>query len=103
MQRTEVDVDMNSSLVRRSDNQIACDMGGEAVILDLKSGTYYGLDVVAARVWSLIEQPLPFSAICDTIMSEYEVDAETCGRDVSAFLDQMKAVGLVEISNEAVC
>lgn len=92
---------MNSSLIRRSTNQIACDMGGEMVILDLKSGTYYGLDVVAARVWTLIEQPALLGAIRESIMAEYEVDSDTCERDILAFLDQMQAVGLVEISNES--
>lgn len=92
-------MDMNSSLVQRSTNQIACDMGGEVVILDLKSGTYYGLDVLGARVWSLIEQPASLVAIRDTIMSEYEVDAATCERDILTFLNQMQAAGLIEISN----
>ncbi len=74
-------------------------MGGEIVVLDLKSGCYYGLDAVGARVWSLIEQPSSLGAIRDTIMSEYDVDAESCERDIQAFLDKMQAVGLVEISN----
>ena len=95
-------MDVNSSLVQRAREQIACDMGGEVVILDLKSGTYYGLDAVGARVWTLIEQPAPLAAIRETIMSEYEVDAETCDRDIRAFLDRMQAVGLVAVSNGAI-
>ena len=74
-------------------------MGGEIVILDLKSGTYFGLDAVGALVWSLIEQPAPLVAIRDAIMSEYDIDAEACERDILAFLNQMQAAGLVEISN----
>ena len=92
---------MHSSLIRRSTDQIACDMGGEVIILHLKSGMYYGLDPVGAKVWTLIEQPAPLSAIRDLIMSEYDVDAETCDRDILTFLDQMQAVGLVEISDGA--
>jgi hypothetical protein len=90
---------MHTSLIQRSTNQIACDMNGEVVILDLKSGTYYGLDTLGARVWSLIEAPLSLTSIRDAIMADYEVDAETCERDVLAFLDQMRAAGLVEIRN----
>ena len=89
------------AVVQRSSNQVACDMGGEIVVLDLKSGCYYGLDAVGARVWSLIEQPASLSVIRDTIMSEYEVDAESCEHDIQAFLDKMQAVGLVEVSNES--
>ena len=93
------DLIRNSSLVQRSADQIACDMGGEVVVLDLKSGTYYGLDALGAKVWSLIEQPASLAAIRDAIMAEYEVDAETCDRDVAAFLDRMQTIGLVQISD----
>jgi hypothetical protein len=74
-------------------------MGGEAVILDIKSGIYYGLDVVGARVWSLIEQPVSLQAIREAIMSEYDVAPETCSRDILEFLTQMRDIGLVEISD----
>ena len=69
------------------------------VILDLKSGMYYGLDLLGARVWSLIEQPATVAAIRDTIMADYDVDAETCERDILAFLRHMETAGLVQISN----
>jgi hypothetical protein len=74
-------------------------MGGEVVILDLTSGTYYGLDVLGARVWSLIEQPASIAVIRDAVMADYDVDAITCERDVLKFLQQMQTVGLVEVSN----
>ena len=98
---TVAPLDLNSSLVRRAPDQIACDMGGEVVILDLKSGTYYGLDVVAARIWTLIEQPLSIVAIRQAIMAEYDVDALTCERDVITFLTQMRDAGLVEIASDS--
>ena len=82
-------------------DQIACDMNGEIVVLDLKSGTYYGMDAVGAKVWSVIEQPASLTSIVDAVMAEYEVDAETCERDVLAFINRMKAAGLVEVGDES--
>ena len=90
-------MEINSSLIKRSTDQIACDMGGEVVILDLKSGNYYGLDAVGARVWTLIEAPTSLADIRRVIMDEYEVDAQTCERDILAFINQMQAVGIVEV------
>ncbi|MGH9254313.1 MAG: PqqD family peptide modification chaperone [Vicinamibacterales bacterium] len=92
-------VDMTSAVIQRSTNQIACDMGGEVVILDLKSGIYYGLDEVGALIWSLIEHPASALAIRDAIMADYDVDTPTCERDIRAFVDRMQAIGLVEIVN----
>ena len=94
-------MDFNGALVRRATDQIACDMGGETVILDLKSGTYYGLDVLGARIWTLIEQPASVSSIRDAIVADYEVDDVTCEGDILVFLKQMQEAGLVEIANGA--
>lgn len=92
----ETGVDANT-VVRRSEKQIACDMGGELVILDLDSGTYYGLDEIGAAIWNAIEQPSSLVAIREAIMSEYDVDAATCERDVRAFIERMRGAGLVEV------
>jgi hypothetical protein len=92
-------LDMNSSRVQRATEQIACDMDGEVVVLDLKSGIYYGLDAVGARVWSLIEQPASLAAIRDAIMSEYDVDAESCDRDILVFVKRMQELGLIDVSD----
>ena len=74
-------------------------MGGEVVILDLNSGIYYGLDIVGARVWTLIEHAVSVQTVCETIVSEYDVDPETCSRDVLAFVNEMSDIGLVEVSD----
>lgn len=47
-----------SSRVVAGRAQVSCDLGGEAAILHLTTGTYYGLDPVGARIWTLLEQPI---------------------------------------------
>ena len=74
-------------------------MGDEVMVLDLNSGTYYGLDDLGARIWSLIEQPASLASIREAILAEYENDSETCDRDLRAFLTQMQSAGLVEVGN----
>ena len=74
-------------------------MGDEAVVLDLNSGTYYGLDDLGARIWTLIEQPVSLATLREAIMSEYEVDAETCERDLVAFLSKMQVAGLIDVGD----
>ena len=38
-------------------DQVSCDLAGEAAILNIKSGVYYGLDPVGARIWNLMQEP----------------------------------------------
>ena len=50
------------SIVVASPDQVSSDLAGEIVMLNLASGTYYGLDEVGARIWNLVQQPTPVSA-----------------------------------------
>lgn len=89
-----------SSVVRRSNNHVATDMAGETVVLDMKSGMYYGMDQVGASIWNLLAEPRSLREIREAVMEEYEVDADSCDRDVAAFLTSMETAGLVEITHE---
>jgi hypothetical protein len=87
-----------SSLVAVSRDQVSCDLAGEAAILSLKNGTYYGLDPVGARIWSLMQQPVRFGALRDQIVSEFDVEPERCESDLAALLHRLKSEGLIEVT-----
>lgn len=91
-----------SSIVVAADDQISCDLAGEAAILNLKSGVYYGLDVVGAEVWKLISTPRRVTEICDTLMECYEVDRHQCLADVVALLRDLAASGLIHVRDAMV-
>ena len=57
-------------------------VGDETVILDLASGTYFGLDPVGARIWALMGGGATLAEICATMLEEYEVEREQLEADV---------------------
>jgi hypothetical protein len=89
-------VSVDSSIVAARE-QVSSDLGGEVAILDLKSGTYYGLDAVGARIWSLLQEPRTVEEIRDVLVREYEVDDERCERDLVALLQRLADEGLIEV------
>ena len=91
----------NHAIVKRAPDHVATDMAGETVVLDLKSGMYYGMEEVGALIWKTIAEPRTLLEIRDAVMEEYQVDAAGCDRDVMAFLTAMEAAGLVEIIRES--
>lgn len=91
----------NDSIVVVSPDQVSSDLAGEIVMLNLKNGTYYGLDQVGARVWGLIEQPRRVAAIRDAILEEYDVEPERCERDLLALLGELEQAGLIEVRDAA--
>ena len=71
------------------------DLDGEAVILDLVSGTYFGLNEVGTRIWRLVDEGRDLSQIADVMASEYQADRETIARDVARLLDDLRARRLI--------
>lgn len=70
-------------------------VGDETVILDLASGTYFGLDPVGARIWALIGEGKTLAEICTTMLEEYEVEREPLEADVLRLVAELVERGLV--------
>jgi hypothetical protein len=85
-------------LVVASTEQVSADLAGEAAILNLKSGVYYGLDPVGARIWRFIVEPRTIAEIEDVLLAEYEVEPLQCGPDVLTFIERLADEGLVKIT-----
>jgi len=78
-------------------NQMSCDLAGETAILNLSNGTYYGLNPLASRVWTLIQQPVSLRDLRDALLAEYDVDEATLDADLCTFLTRLFDERLVEI------
>ena len=88
-----------NSIVVQSDGQVSADMDNEAVMMSIEQGKYYSLDEIGTRIWSLIEQPQSVSNILELLLSEYEVDRETCKNDVINLLYGLLEENLISIQD----
>jgi len=80
---------------RLSPDVVFRDLEGEAVLLDLSSGRYFGLNAVGTRIWTLLDTGTPVERIVQTIAEEYDADAAQIGRDVKALIDELASRGLI--------
>jgi hypothetical protein len=87
------------TVVVAAKDQVSCDLAGEAAILNIKSGVYYGLDPVGARIWKLMQEPRAVGDIQDTITGEYDVEPERCANDLFVLLEKLLAEGLIEVKD----
>jgi hypothetical protein len=90
----------DDSSVVATKEQVSSDLAGEAVILNIKSGVYYGLNAVGARIWNLIQEQKTVKEVRDTILAEYDVEPEQCDRELLEILQQLESEGLIEVKNE---
>lgn len=85
------------SVVVAAEHHASCDLAGEAVILNLDSGLYYGLEAVGARVWDLIRDPIRVGELRDALLDEYDVSPSVCEADLLGVLGELRAAGLIEV------
>lgn len=97
--KLDYEISESSTVVAVSD-QVSSDLGGEAVILNMKTGIYHGLNEVGAKIWDLIEQPKTVKEIHNLLVEEYEVEPEVCKNDLLSLLKNLQSVGLIEVKNE---
>lgn len=89
-----------SSTVRVADDQVSCELDGEAAILELKQGVYYGLNPVGATVWALISKPRTVAELKRAVLEQYDVTPEQCERDLLELLGELAERGLIRVETD---
>ena len=89
-----------NTVISVAEEQITGDLSdGEVVILNMKDDVYYGLDQIGGSIWSLIQEPITFGEIVQTLLNEFDVEYQHCFKDVLALLEDMLSKGLIEVKN----
>lgn len=84
-----------ATLCRVSDDVVFRELDGEAVILNLVSGIYFGLDRVGTRMWQLVEQHGQLEAVLRQLRDEYDAPVETLEKDLVQLTSQLLDKGLL--------
>ena len=77
------------------DDVVFRELQGEAVILNLESGTYFGLDVVGTRIWRLCEEHGSLHAVWEAMQHEFDAQSEALRSDLLAFINELSSKGLL--------
>jgi len=68
----------------------------DVVLMSIDEGFYFTLEPVGSRIWELLsEKPATLEELVNQLMEEYEVDKETCMKDVQEFIDDMASKKLI--------
>ena len=80
-----------------STDAIFRDLDGEAVILHLDSGTYFGLNAVGTRIWQLMARDGRLTTVLDDLHSEYEAPPDVLERDLLDLVTRLVEARLGEV------
>lgn len=85
------------STISQIEDIVASDIDNEKVMMSIEKGQYFGLEPTGSRIWEMIETPAKVSVIIDTLMGQFDVDRETCERDLLAFLGELDEAGIIQV------
>jgi hypothetical protein len=91
----------------RSQAVIARVVAGETLIIPVRDkvrdlASIYNLNSTGSLIWKLLGSPRTVTQLAIAFAQEFEVEPEMVRQDVADFLNEMVAVGMVELSTSVV-
>jgi hypothetical protein len=71
------------------------EIDGEAVLLDIERGTYFGLDPVGTRVWQTLVEHGCARPIVASLLDEFDVAPDTLESDITRLLSELTTNDLI--------
>ncbi len=77
-------------------------VGGETLIVPIRGkvgdlASIYSFNGTGSLIWKLLESSKTLTELASAVSREYEVEPARAERDVMNFVEELKAVGLVEV------
>ena len=88
---------LNDRIVK-SEDALFRELSTEAVLLNLKTGVYYGLNQVGTRAWQLLMEHGALAPVLDIMLDEYEVDRTLLEQDLLDLGRQLHDAGLCRLA-----
>ena len=85
------------SRVSVPEHVMARQLGDDCIILDMATGTYFGLDAVGSRVWQLLTENGSLEKISEQLAREYDVTPHQAAADLARLVDELTANGLLSV------
>ena len=71
------------------------------MILNLKTGTYFGLDAIGTRMWTLIGELKDTDKVLKALLAEYDVEEARLRADIDELISQLVRHELLQMDGES--
>lgn len=79
------------------ENVVFRELDDEAVLLQVKTGRYFGLDPVATRMWIALGEHQTLGGALETLSAEYEASRERIRHDLEELVEALAERRLIRI------
>lgn len=93
----EIEISLESRVAIDGD-VVSRELEGEAIILNLESGTYFGLDSVGTRIWLLLQEDGSLRRTFEILRQEYDVEQERLKADILRLVEELRSNDLLSVA-----
>ncbi len=83
--------------IRPARDVVFRELGGEMVLLNLKSGVYFGLNETGTQMWTLLAELKDPERVVEALEQEYAASRAQLEGDLRELLGTLRAKGLIEL------
>jgi hypothetical protein len=83
-------------MIQFSETLALSQLDDEIVLLDSRSGKYFGLNAVGSRMFTLLKETGNLTTTWEQLVTEYQVPADRIKTDLLDLLRKLKEKGLVQ-------
>ena len=87
----------DSARFRATEQVAQVELDGEAFVLNLRDGNYYGLNEVANQVWQWLREPRTLAELEALLTAEFQVDAARAAADLRKLLADFRTRKLIDV------
>jgi hypothetical protein len=73
-------------------------LDGESVLLNLNTESYFGLDDIGTRMWTILTESASIEAAYTALEAEYDVEPGQLQADLGSFIDKLAEAGLIDVT-----
>ena len=93
---------LRDEVLVRSESVVARVVAGETLVVPVRAkvgdlASIYSFNGTGTLIWKLLASPKSVAELAAAVAQEYEVELTQAENDVTSFVNEMKAVGLVEV------
>lgn len=88
------EINANATFQPSSDYKVQV-LDGEAILLNVRTGAYFGANKVGTAIWDLYSQGLSMQEVTARIVERFEVGQEQAEKDVLAYTRLLLDKGLL--------
>ncbi|MDU1411728.1 MAG: lasso peptide biosynthesis PqqD family chaperone [Clostridium sp.] len=90
----------NNTIIYRKNNIEWTDLNDDFVMMDIEKGKYYAINSSGGAIWEKIKNPISVSSLINYLITEFQIDKNTCYEDTLKFLNQLNDSKLICTENK---